>query len=722
MNIKRVVFSSTIFFLCSQFFVAQISSGGSPSLLPEQSDDINRFAETMPLLPKYVSKKNATTPKENAQALRFAHPFFVHYTPENSGSWSESEDGREIWHLALKSEGAYSLNIIFDRFQLVQGAKLFIFNADQSVVLGAFTSQNNNESGVLATSPIPGETIIIELQEPIGTMKSSEILIGAVNHDYINLYATLGIESERFEYSGNCHPEYTCEENEILALAGKSVCRIIFDGTILCTGTLINNTKNDGTPYVLTAGHCIGNYTEFQTTIFTFNYQVPNCVSFMEGNFMQSLSGSKLRSYAEDLDMALLEINEIPPATYQPIWGGWNRSRSIIAPVTTIHHPEGDVKKVAQSDQVPSKTDFYLQLFKPDSHWKVARWESGVTEGGSSGAPLLDAQGLVIGFLSGGNATCYNPVNDNFSRFEKAWNFYSDSSKQLAAWLDPLKLNPIFLNSTNAYEIEVERWSNFSLTDTPVLHKLVNEEGAGYWGGHNSRKDLSVAESFGPFAKGMLYGVWLMPGVSQKVNGQSIDMKIWNGGKFPQQELARVNNIKLSNLKSNREHLVSLDEPIPVVGNVWVEISLNYSSSTDTLAFYRSSQSAEHIDNTFWLKNATSEWINGVDLTGFSSSIWLDLMMSGAVLTDTFIFEPHKKEFNIFPNPANQLTSIYWGSINGTSKVSIFNYAGQKIKESTLNFENGVSTLEVSDLLPGFYILNLTYEKIEKSSKLIIAR
>ena len=38
---------------------------------------------------------------------------------------------------------------------------------------------------------------------------------------------------------------------------GQSVVLLIIDGSVGCTGTLINNTDNDGTPYLLTASHCL---------------------------------------------------------------------------------------------------------------------------------------------------------------------------------------------------------------------------------------------------------------------------------------------------------------------------------------------------------------------------------------------------------------------------------------------------------------------------------
>ena len=38
---------------------------------------------------------------------------------------------------------------------------------------------------------------------------------------------------------------------------GQSVVLLIIDGSVGCTGTLINNTDNDGKPYLLTASHCL---------------------------------------------------------------------------------------------------------------------------------------------------------------------------------------------------------------------------------------------------------------------------------------------------------------------------------------------------------------------------------------------------------------------------------------------------------------------------------
>lgn len=138
--------------------------------------------------------------------------------------------------------------------------------------------------------------------------------------------------------------------------------------------------------------------------------------------------------------MALLELQDTPPADYRVYYAGWNAQDAGTAPYTCIHHPGGSLKRLNLAEGDVELTSYKIQVadFNENSHWKVARWATGCTAGGSSGSPLFDGDNRVIGGLTGGASSCLNPAEDFFFSIQKSWSEPADSSKQLKCWLDPV--------------------------------------------------------------------------------------------------------------------------------------------------------------------------------------------------------------------------------------------------------------------------------------------
>lgn len=99
---------------------------------------------------------------------------------------------------------------------------------------------------------------------------------------------------------------------------------------------------------------------------------------------------------------------------------GWDLSPDAPENIYTIHHPTGDVKKISYY-QGQTQLSHWLEAPRM-FHWKVPTWTKGSTERGSSGAPLFNSRGLIVGHLHGGSASCYMPNGyDNFGGLYFDW-------------------------------------------------------------------------------------------------------------------------------------------------------------------------------------------------------------------------------------------------------------------------------------------------------------
>lgn len=428
---------------------AQISHGGQPLPLTATKSQTEDLFITMPPFDLAEQLRlDSLEATDLRSGFRFAYKFMTDYTPENSGVRFILPDGTKVWRLGIRSEGALSLNIMFSKYHLPEGARVFLYNSNQSEVLGSFNHLNNSERAILPVAPIGGDELIVEYQEPAGVAFPGKLAIGEVNHGYRNFRVS---EPQPDFTPFECMPVIACYQDSTTRYDAieRSVVLMIINGTTGCTGTLVNNTANDGKPYLLTASHCLNNqfqiknpdYEEVAGNIVCyFNYNSPQCSPVEPGRTDQTVASAHFRAVNELTDMALLELQDTPPADYRVYYAGWNAQDAGTAPYTCIHHPGGSLKRLNLAEGDVELTSYKIQVadFNENSHWKVARWATGCTAGGSSGSPLFDGDNWVIGGLTGGASSCLNPAEDFFFSIQKSWSEPADSSKQLKCWLDPV--------------------------------------------------------------------------------------------------------------------------------------------------------------------------------------------------------------------------------------------------------------------------------------------
>jgi hypothetical protein len=340
--------------------------------------------------------------------------------------------------LSIKSKDATSLNLNFNKFYLTEDAELIIYNQNGVAEIEVISQLNNKKDSLFSTRPILGEEIRLELIVPTHQKNRLKLEISGVVYGYRNIYQKL---NKTFNASGPCNININCEEGDKWQTIKRSVALIgVNNNTRFCTGTLINNVRKDSTPYFLTATHC----PVQNNSVTIFGYESPNCSPNTDGSKVNSISGNIPRALSVRNDFRLVELSSTPPATYNVFYSGWSALPNPNYSSTSIHHPQGDVKKISYDEDTLISSSY--NGGPANTHWGVGFWEIGTTENGSSGSPLFDNKKRIIGQLHGGSASCLVRASDFYGKFSQSWSFSNQSNEQLKYWLDPDTTNVLVLD------------------------------------------------------------------------------------------------------------------------------------------------------------------------------------------------------------------------------------------------------------------------------------
>ncbi len=383
---------------------------------------------------------------------RFAVPMEADFGLYTGGTWVDLPDGSRLWRLQLEAEDALGLVVLYDDFYLPDGATLHMYSADRKTVLGPFTSKDNTASRKFVTGVVQGASSVLEYWEPASARGQGRLHIFRVDYAYHrqNLlssgFSTAGsLDNELgFGASDSCHTNINCGAGADLAKEKRGVCRIMLvvqEGTGFCTGNLMNNTKQDGRPLMLTAFHCQDGYIPlFDFWRFDFNYESSSCENPAGEPPFQSIVGCTQLSGRRENDFLLLELKHAIPGSFKAYFLGWNRSIAAPSFGSIIHHPRGDIKKLSLDDDgISIFRDSIIwnnDVTTPPEHHFRSRFDLGSFDIGSSGAALLNQDRHVVGHLHGGAASCTGSTA-YFGRLFMAWEGGGTALTRLKDWLDP---------------------------------------------------------------------------------------------------------------------------------------------------------------------------------------------------------------------------------------------------------------------------------------------
>lgn len=689
---------------------AQISQGGTPMKTYGLKSSHRKLVE-MPPVNNFLLIENEAEIQESENKLkpfRFAYPFEVNLTSENSGEWLQGENEFFVWKLTIRSVGAKSLNLIFEEFNLLDNERLFIYSESDNHILGAFTSINNKSSGKFAVSPVLGDKITVQYEIPEENLQNKHFRISRVNHDYVGILKSNGRRPLN-KTAGACNIDVNCDDWSGWSDAKNSVCRMIVNGVEVCSGVLINNTAENQKPYILSAAHCYDRWEYPETTVYVFNYESPFCAP-LDGDPLNSISGAKMKAQSDSLDFALVELSLIPPPNYRPYYAGWNRSASLPSSTVSIHHPQGDIKKVASDTNSPVISSFGTSYTK-DGFLKILRWESGVTEAGSSGGPLFDANKNVLGTLTGGEATCNNPVNDYFSRIALSWDYRSDSTKQLKYWLDPLKSGVQSLAGKQFYQGEELCGAFTNLNDNDkynVIPLLNSNQFAGYWGGSNSMGITEIMERFSIAGNEILSGVSLGVGKFKSVlksNESEITIKVYNGNQLPG-KLIYSQVVKTVGFAQDAMNFIGFTENVKPDDIFFIGFELSNIQPLDSFVVYQSLRTASDINTFYFLQN--NKWYNfkdaNPDKKAMSNIFELVACNIDDFNTDTPLVD-NPLDILVFPNPSNSTFMVEAGQDIADNQIAVFNLLGQEVKLKINKVSERKVEIDLTGNIPGVYFV-----------------
>lgn len=332
------------------------------------------------------------------------------------------------------------VELVFALNKVAPGEKVYLAERQNGNMLFDLTQANHR--ALLTPDFDPEQTMLVWKANEAGQYLS-EFNIEQVYYREISDSRDRGIG---FGTSLACHPNTACKQDSLLKLISASTVRIrlvMEEGIGWCTGSFVNNTRNDKTPYLLTAYHCQYEYTpKYDMWRFDFDYASPTCENPATEPAYFSLTGCELISLGQASDFLLLRLEDTIPADREVTFAGWDRDDTA-KPDTSylIHDPNADIRKIStctnQATIHPNQIGWTEGYTTPAFHHFRLKFTEGGHEHGSSGGPLFNQDGYLVGQLHGGTSGCEDINNAYVGRLAKSWNLGTTPQGRLRDWLDP---------------------------------------------------------------------------------------------------------------------------------------------------------------------------------------------------------------------------------------------------------------------------------------------
>ncbi len=353
-------------------------------------------------------------------------------------------NGDKVYRYSFHVSYAYGLQLHFSSFHVPERGEIYLYNDNKTMSVGPLSSEANESGGAYAIKPVTGNTVTIEYLEPAGITEKADVVVSTVVADFVGVY--------KIAYSNTASEIDACTDNAICNQSMENYDKMVRSSALWlflssgqyskhCSGTFLNNSLRDGTPYFASSEHCVKDaIASLSTSVFLVDYESSTCYeNTIDPNAVHYISGADRLIFDQtpngvNGDYLLLRLHDKPPMSYKVCYAGWDASDKPSLPdgdlKVGVHHPASTLKRISTTYKATMTMDFssfeasglpkisqfnLLSVAKENKYWYYIQWNGdGVTAPGSSGSALFNGEGNYVGNLNSGLSGC--TIGENSSR------------------------------------------------------------------------------------------------------------------------------------------------------------------------------------------------------------------------------------------------------------------------------------------------------------------
>ena len=340
---------------------------------------------------------------------RFAINIPHSISTSSQGAWVHA-GSTSTWTYSTRVPTAISMSFHASRLMLPPSAVLTVIAKGSA--RATYRAKDISRGG-LWSRPQIGDTLEInisvnttdasQVQLQIDSLQAGYRALGGEIADHPHYRQIMAAQAASDTTSASCSQNYACNATAANQGPAQATVALLVGDQYQCTGTLLNNTRSDGTPYVLTARHCEtgklgGGDPSAAGSVVVYWDAVAACGQSLQSIYYDGTTQSGAITVVEQQDAWLIKL-DVPPVANDAFYAGWDASGGTFTGGYSIHHALGNDKQYvswygqALLQQIPASS---LQVGYNSTFWGVVN-QLGDVGAGSSGGALFDPNNNVVG-------------------------------------------------------------------------------------------------------------------------------------------------------------------------------------------------------------------------------------------------------------------------------------------------------------------------------------